>query len=191
MHKPLTLEQGKRLIRTAKNIIHSILLNSKFEIDPEFKKEFSFKSGCFVTLTINRKLRGCIGYPEAIFPLWKSLIDSAKNAAFFDPRFDALKLDEFKDVKIEVSVISEPELIKVNEPKDYIDNIQIGKHGLIVENGNNKGLLLPQVATEWNWDAVSFLENCSLKAGLMKNSWKEKSTKVYRFFGEIFSELNE
>lgn len=143
--------------------------------------------GCFVTLHKNKQLRGCIGFIKPIMPLYEQIIAAAKAAAFEDSRFSSLEKNELKDIEIEISVLTKPELIKVSKPEEYIKNIEIGKDGLIIK-GENSGLLLPQVATEWNFNQEQFLECLSEKAGLNKDAWKNPENKIYKFKAEIFSE---
>jgi uncharacterized protein len=143
--------------------------------------------GCFVTLHKNNQLRGCIGFPKPIMPLYEQIITASRAAAFEDPRFSPLTKNELKDIVIEISILTKPELIKVKEPEEYLSNIEIGKDGLIIQ-GKSSGLLLPQVATEYNFDAKQFLECVSEKAGMSKDEWKNSSNKIYKFHAEIFSE---
>ncbi|MBW3015032.1 AmmeMemoRadiSam system protein A [Candidatus Woesearchaeota archaeon] len=180
--------KGELLISLARDAIKAHFSNEKLKISEELKSEFSDKQGVFVTLTIDGELRGCIGFIEAIYPLYESVIKAAESAAFSDPRFKPLNEAEFKRLKVEVSVLTKPELIAVGKPEDYVKKIKVGRDGLIVEKGMYKGLLLPQVATEYNWDSKEFLEYTCQKAGLNKDAWKKPGVKVYRFECEIFHE---
>jgi len=143
--------------------------------------------GCFVTLHKNNQLRGCIGFPRPIMPLYEQIIAATKAAAFEDPRFTPLSEDELKDITIEISILTRPEIIKVNDPKEYIEKIEAGRDGLIIQ-GESSGLLLPQVATEYKMNAKQFLETLSEKADLEKDAWKNPANKIYKFHAEIFSE---
>jgi len=144
--------------------------------------------GCFVTLHKNSQLRGCIGFPRPIMPLFEQVIAATKAAAFEDPRFDPLDETELKDLNIEISVLTNPELIKVESQDDYIEKIKTDRDGLIVQYAGASGLLLPQVASEYGWNAVQFLEAVCDKAGISNDSWKKKECKIYKFKAEIFSE---
>ncbi len=152
------------------------------------------KSGVFVTIKkktrSGAKLRGCIGhiYPEA--PLIEATIDSAILAATNDPRFPPMTPKELVEALIEVTILTSPEEIKVNKPSEYLKKIEIGRHGLIVESGFRKGILLPQVPVEWNWDVEEFLIQLCGKAGLTPDCWCLEDTKLYRFESEIFKELS-
>jgi hypothetical protein len=135
-----------------------------------------------------KQLRGCIGYPQPTFPLVEATIDSAINAATEDPRFNPLSLKELDEVVFEVSVLTPPEAIEVNKPQEYVGKIKVGEHGLIVEKGFSKGLLLPQVPVEWGWCEEEFLCQCCMKAGLPPDTWLGKGTKIYKFTAIVFEE---
>ena len=144
--------------------------------------------GVFVTLSKNSELRGCIGFPEPVFPLGLAVRKAAVGAAFTDPRFPPVEEKELKDIKIEVSVLTLPEEIHAVDPQDYEDVIKIGKDGLIIEMHGQSGLLLPQVAAEWNWDVKEFLEQICHKAGLPPDAWLSDEAKLYKFETQIFTE---
>ena len=133
-------------------------IKSAFD-DKDMNPPKSEKAGVFVTLYKNDELRGCIGFPEPIEQLYKAVVDAARSAAFHDPRFPSLSKDELKDIKIEVSVLTEPELIEAASTEEYKDKIKIGEDGLIVKQGISSGLLLPHVATEYAWSSEEFLQN--------------------------------
>lgn len=184
----LTLEQGKKLIELAKKAIILKFENKTPELTDY--KEFSKKQGVFVTLKKNGELRGCIGYPLDYYPLNEAIIKAAVAAAFEDTRFPGLTKRELKDIAIEISVLTIPEKIEVKKPEDYLKKIKIGRDGLIVKNKFTQGLLLPQVAPEWEWNVLELLENTCLKAGLGRNEWKENDVEIYSFQAQIFTELN-
>lgn len=144
--------------------------------------------GCFVTLHKGRELRGCIGFIKPIIPLFEQIIAATKAAAFEDPRFEPLVEEELKDVNIEISILGRPELIKASSQEDYIDAIKVGKDGLIIQYYGSSGLLLPQVAKEYHWTPLQFLDAVSEKAGLGIGAWKSKDAKIYRFQAEVFGE---
>jgi AmmeMemoRadiSam system protein A len=139
------------------------------------------RRGAFVTLHLRGKLRGCIGQVEANKSLAGTVARCAISAARDDDRFNPVQSDEVAQLEIEISVLSPPKLITANE-------IVIGKHGLIVECGLFRGLLLPQVATERSWSAEKFLSETCLKAGLPKDAWKSAETQILGFTAEVFSE---
>jgi AmmeMemoRadiSam system protein B/AmmeMemoRadiSam system protein A len=179
----LNKNQRKRLLEIARNSIETYLkTNKKLEVtegDPMLIKE----TGAFVTLHEHGQLRGCIGNLVARSPLYLTVRDMAIEAAVGDPRFSPLEATELKDIEIEISVLSPLEKI------DSIDKIQLGTHGVIVIRGFNSGVFLPQVATDTGWSKEEFLSNlCSHKAGLPPDAWKDKSTEIYVFTAEVFSE---
>ncbi len=139
-------------------------------------------SGAFVTIHKFDDLRGCIGFVEAVKPLIETIVETAAHAAINDPRFLPLTSDDLEDIKIEISVLSPLKLI------EDVNEIQVGEHGILMEEGFNRGLLLPQVATEYNWDRETFLNQTARKARLPINAWKKKSTKIRIFTAEIFNE---
>lgn len=138
--------------------------------------------GVFVTITIDGELRGCIGYIRGYEPLTKSIKKMAKEAAFHDYRFGPLRDTEFDKIKLEISILSPMQ--KINS----IDEIVIGRDGLMITRQNNSGLLLPQVPIEYNWDLKTYLEHLCLKAGLPTNAYNLPGTIIYRFSAYIFSE---
>ena len=191
----MELEDGSELVRFARYAIKSYLEGkSKEEILSETDKEldrFNRNSGVFVTLDTypKKELRGCIGYPEPIYPLNRALVLSAISAATEDPRFPSLSKRELDSILVEVTVLTSPEKIEYKDPEDLVKKIQIGKDGLIAEKGIFRGLLLPQVPIEWKWNSEEFLSHTCQKAGLPTDEWKKGNVLFYKFQGEIFSEI--
>ena len=139
----------------------------------------------FVTLTLDRALRGCCGTLEPARPLLLDVWHNAQASAFHDPRFPPLRASELPEIRLELSVLSEPRSVT------GVEEIQVGRHGLIVRRGPRSGLLLPQVATEYGWDRDTFLSHTCLKAGLPENSWREPGTEIEIFGAEVFGEGRE
>lgn len=160
--------------------IEAKLNNEKLPDDIPTSKILLEKRGAFVTLKIDGQLRGCIGLIRAAKPLYEAVREMALAAAFDDPRFSPLTKAEFASIEIEISVLTP--LAKVNNIKE----IEVGRDGLIIRLDFHSGLLLPQVATEQDWDRITFLEQTCLKAGLPKNSYKEKNAEIYRFSADVF-----
>ena len=183
----LTQEDGDYLLKIAKEAIETFVkTNRKIEIPtdcPDYMKE---DLGVFVTLNKNQNLRGCIGYPEPIMPLINAVIDSAISAAVRDPRFPQVSENELNDLDYEITVLTKPQLIEVNTNEEYPIKVNIGEDGLIVEKGFFKGLLLPQVATEYNMDSEEFLSHTCMKAGISPNAWLNENVEIYKFQGQIF-----
>ena len=138
-------------------------------------------TGAFVTLKKHGELRGCIGTLECRRPLPDEVARVAASAALEDPRFEPVRPGELSDLDVEVSVLGPLERIDPLDPSA----IEIGRHGLVVEQGWRRGLLLPQVATEWGWDRQTFLDQTCVKAGLPRDAWRTAAT-VYRFAAEVF-----
>lgn len=188
-----SIDDGRFLVKVARSAITEYLSNRKtIDPPPDARKHLLEKSGVFVTLNSvrpRRQLRGCIGYPLPTEPLVVATINAAIEAATGDPRFEPVELSEFKnDVAVEVSVLTVPEELEAREPVERPKEIGIGCHGLIVGRGPYRGLLLPQVAPEWDWNAEEFLSQCCLKAGLPPDAWLDKSTKVEKFQAIVFEE---
>jgi len=189
----LSQEEGEYLVRLARKAVEEYLKNEKI-ITPskDTPQKLLERCGVFVTINSvkgqNKELRGCIGYPYPTTILAQAVIESAINSATQDPRFCPLRLEELDNVVFEVSVLTPPEQVKVKNLKEYVSQIKVGKDGLIIENGPCKGLLLPQVPIEWQWDEEEFLCQCCIKAGLPPDTWLLKNSKVYKFQAIIFEE---
>jgi AmmeMemoRadiSam system protein A len=140
--------------------------------------------GAFVTLTLGGHLRGCIGYVESSDPLVRTVASVAVKSAFEDPRFTPLTATEYGTVRVEISVLTPP--APVADPS----LIEVGRHGLIVELGRSRGLLLPQVAVEYGWDTAEFLAHTSRKAGLPADGWRRPGARILAFTAEVFGEAD-
>jgi len=193
MEFTLTDREGEFLVKLARKAVEENLKNGKIINPPEnVSPNLLEKRGVFVTINsiLNGKksLRGCIGFPYPVYPLVRAVVEAAVESATRDPRFPPMTMRELDHVVFEVSVLTEPELIKVESPSEYPSKIKIGEDGLIVERGFYKGLLLPQVPVEWGWDEEEFLCQCCMKAGLSPDCWVLKGTKIYKFQCVIFEE---
>ncbi len=189
----LTDEEGKFLVNLARKTAKQFLETGKKPKPPQdTPKKLFERTGVFVTISSLRgkekDLRGCIGYPYPTAPLVEAVIDNAINAATEDPRFESLSSNELNKVIFEVSVLTPPELVEAQNPKEYLSKIKVGEDGLILERGFYKGLLLPQVPVEWGWCEEEFLCQCCMKAGLPPDSWLTKDAKVYKFQAIVFEE---
>jgi AmmeMemoRadiSam system protein A len=143
---------------------------------------FSVVSGAFVTLKRDDELRGCIGYTEPREALGPTIVKCAIAAATRDARFPQVRMDEMEKIRIEVSVLS-PRF-----PVSDVSQIEVGVHGLFLTYGPNRGLLLPQVAVEHQWDRETFLRQTSRKAGLPPDSWTLPGVQIEAFMAEVFGE---
>ncbi|HSC29848.1 MAG TPA: AmmeMemoRadiSam system protein A [Vicinamibacterales bacterium] len=140
-------------------------------------------SGVFVTIRTRGELRGCLGTLECGERLVDEIARCAAEAASVDPRFPPVTVDELEEISIEVSVLGPLEPIDPNDPEAVV----IGMHGLVVEHGRRRGLLLPQVAIEWSWTREQFLSQTCIKAGLPVNAWR-RGAAVFRFAAEVFGD---
>ncbi len=185
----MKLEEVKELIDLGRSAVLRAFSGKEFNVPQYIKERYSEPKGVFITIKNypENKLRGCMGLPLPVYPLWYGVIYSSLQAAFNDPRFKSLRPEEFDKVIWEISILSPPEEMRV--PKEELPElIELGKHGLIVEFGERKGLLLPQVPIEQGWSAEEFLSYTCLKAGLPPDCWKWKETKIYRFSGKVYKE---
>lgn len=178
----LTLKEGEKLVNAARKAVENYFSKKDFKLNG-----FKDKKGVFVTLHEypSHELRGCIGFIEPIFSLNEGLVKVALSAAFSDPRFFPLRKEEMDKVIFEVSVLTMPEVMK----GDYVKQIKIGRDGLIAEYKGRRGLLLPIIASEYKWDAKTFLAQTCVKAGLDAGAWKDPNCKIYKFSTQVFSEV--
>lgn len=185
----LSLDEGIKAVTFAREVIEQYVKNNSTPLT-DLKGSFTEKQGAFVTIHTypDHDLRGCIGVPLPIMPLKEAIVEGAKSATR-DPRFPPLDESELSNIIIEVTILTKPEIIEVGQPQDYLSNIEIGRDGLIVEQGFFKGLLLPQVPVEQGWNKEEFLSHTCMKAGLMPDAWFDKNTKISKFSGQIFTEL--
>jgi len=189
----LTLEEGEFLIKLARRAAEEYLKTGEIiKMPKDVQPKLRERCGVFVTINSvrgkRRDLRGCIGFPYPTTPLAQAVIESAISSATRDPRFHPMTREELDHVVFEVSVLTPPELVEVENPQDYCSKIKVGRDGLIAERSPFKGLLLPQVPVEWKWDEETFLCQCCIKAGLPPDSWLLKGTRIYRFQAIIFEE---
>ena len=182
----LTLEEGKKAVRLAREAVELYVRDGKV-LEKRLGGKFEEKRGVFTTLNKNGMLRGCIGFPYPIKRLDEAIIESAISAAVNDPRFPPVKLKEMEEICVEVTVLTPPEKINA-KPVDLPKHVEIGRHGLLIKMGPFSGLLLPQVAVEFGFDAEEFLSHTCMKANLPPDCWLT-GAEVYRFEGQIFKEV--
>lgn len=174
-----TKEDGEVLLNLARKSIEEEFTR----VDPEMPSEKQFKQarGVFVTITKNGKLRGCVGFPYPQFPIAKAVYEAAKSAAFSDSRFEKIIKNELDEIKIEISVLSNPE-------ECVSKDIVVGRDGIMCNYLGYSGLLLPQVAVEYKLNRIEFLEALCNKAGIPKDTWHNKNFKLLKFSCQIFHE---
>lgn len=177
----LTVEERKELLEIARKTLEVYLDTGRMP-DVEVRNPALRKEGAaFVTLEKGNRLRGCIGYTEPRFPLYRTVMECAIAAATEDPRFPPVTREELDDLTIEISVLTPFREV------EKIDEIEVGRHGLMVIKGFHRGLLLPQVPVEYGWDRETFLSQTCVKAGLPPDEWK-KGVKILSFEAEVFGE---
>jgi len=177
---PLTEADQQTLLRMAREAIREQLAHRRLAEIPEPGEVLSQPCGAFVTLRKEKRLRGCIGYVEALRPLYTTVRECAVAAALHDPRFAPVTLAEVPELSLEISVLSPLEEIAS-------EKVEVGKHGLLISKGGYRGLLLPQVAVEWNWDREHFLEETCVKAGLPSDAWRH-GARIQAFTAVVFEE---
>jgi uncharacterized protein len=187
----LTAEQGRRLLAMARAAIGEHLATGQVMVGETAVPDLQQRAGVFVTLRQKddgrlskaARLRGCIGHVEPDQPLWQIVPLIAIKAATTDPRFPPLEPSELDNVALEISVLSPL------EPLDDVSGIELGVHGLVIESGWRRGLLLPQVPITFGWTKQEFLQGLCHKAGLPPNAWRK--AKLWRFTTTTFEEENE
>ncbi len=171
--------ERRQLLRWAHEAIRALLVGKELDTKAP-TAHLSEPRGAFTTLHIGGQLRGCIGFVEPRFPLYQTIYETARAAASEDPRFYPVDDRELPHLQIEISVMS---LLRPIRAEDVV----VGEHGLFISKGGRRGLLLPQVATEWGWDREQFLQQTCLKAGLPANAWRNGAT-IEAFTAEVFGE---
>ncbi len=181
---PLTEEERQTLLRLARQALESGVRGEALDAEvPGLTDALRAPQGAFVTLHKRGRLRGCIGHVRGDEPLYQTVRECAVAAALSDPRFPPVTPEEFPFMKIEISVLSEPQTVTPEQ-------IEVGRHGLFISQGRRRGLLLPQVAVELRWDREKFLEETCRKAGLPANAWQQGAT-IEAFTAEVFGESFE
>ena len=173
-------EERRILLRLAHAAIEAALEDRSLDLNPP-NEHLAENRGAFTTLHLRNKLRGCIGYVFPAQSLYRTVADTARSAAFDDPRFNPVTPDEAPELKVEISVLSP---LRPISPEEVV----IGKHGLVVTYGGRRGLLLPQVPVEWGWDRTIFIEQTCMKAGLPPDAWL-RGAELQGFTAEVFGDV--
>ncbi|MFC1511663.1 AmmeMemoRadiSam system protein B [Candidatus Latescibacterota bacterium] len=174
-------EEEKQVLRdVVEETLKSVVNGGPVPEYTDFSGRLGEQWGAFVTLTIKGQLRGCIGNIVGTQPLIKTVADMTRAAALEDPRFPPVSPRELPAIEYEISVLTPIRRV------ENLDNVVIGRDGLIITKGRNRGLLLPQVATEYGWDRTTFLEQTCVKAGLPRDAWKDGDTLIEMFSAQVF-----
>jgi len=180
--RELNAHEKKTLLEIARQaIVHGVKTGQEY-IEPREEKALNQRKGCFVTIKQNGQLRGCIGNFQSELPLFKEVAHMAQASSAKDPRFYPLKEDDLGNFNLEISVLSP--LRKI----DDIEEIEVGTHGVYIEKSFYRGVLLPQVAIEHNWDRMTFLKQTCIKAGLPTDAWEAEDADIYVFSAQVFGE---
>jgi AmmeMemoRadiSam system protein A len=174
-------EERRAMLALARATILSTFTGTSVKLPEPRPRCFSLRRGAFVTIRVYGKLRGCIGVIEGSEPLHDTIAHCAESAAFRDSRFSALRSDEMDGLQIEISILSELAPLTPEQ-------VEIGRHGLLIASPHRHGLLLPQVAVEHRLSREEFLEETCRKAGLPEDAWKRTDTHLFGFTCEIFQE---
>jgi AmmeMemoRadiSam system protein A len=172
-------DERRLLLGLAHEALLSTLERREIRLDPP-TDHLNQPRGAFTTLYLHGELRGCVGYVLPVSPVYRAVADTARAAAFEDTRFEPVTLPEARELKIDLSILSPPRPIDA-------EDVEIGRHGLLVSMNGRRGLLLPQVPVEHHWDRVTFLEQTCRKAGLPLDAW-QKGASIEAFTAEIFGE---
>jgi len=186
---PVAVEAGEfspderaLLVRLAHEAIVSALEGREISLDPP-SAHLAEARGVFTSLYLHRELRGCVGYVFPSCPVYRAVAETAQAAAFDDNRFLPVTPEEAAELEIELSVLSPPRAI-------HAEDVEVGRHGLLISMAGHRGLLLPQVPVEHGWDRLTFLEQTCRKAGLPRDAWQRGAT-IEAFTAEVFGEKGQ
>jgi len=179
----LTTEEQKELLRIARETIVAHVTGISIPVVAHAPRGLKHKHGCFVTIKQRGQLRGCIGNFVSDKQLYQLVQEMAISAATRDPRFYPMKPGDLDNFELEISVLSALKKIA------SVDNIVVGKHGIYIVKNHSRGVLLPQVATEYGWDRDTFLRHTCIKAGLPEDAW-QKDCEIYTFTALVFGEAS-
>ncbi|MDD5284726.1 MAG: AmmeMemoRadiSam system protein A [Desulfuromonadaceae bacterium] len=181
MPELLTKKEQNELLKIARDTIVSYVTSGKVPVLETASKGLNLETGCFVTIKQKGQLRGCIGNFVSDKPLYKLVQEMAVSAATRDPRFYPMKAHDLADFELDISVLSPL------EKASSVEEIQVGIHGIYIVKGSYRGVLLPQVATDYGWDRDEFLRHTCIKAGLPENAW-QGDCEIFIFSALVFGE---
>jgi hypothetical protein len=182
MHQALSTQHQSILLAIARQSIACCVRTGQLCVEPREEKALNARLGCFVSIKKDGRLRGCIGNFQSQWPLYREVAEMACAAATKDPRFYPMEETDLDKFHVEISVLSPLQKI------DDIQAIQVGTHGLYIEKGFHRGVLLPQVAVEYGWDRDTFLQQTCTKAGLPANAWDSENADIYIFSAQVFGD---
>lgn len=178
----LSKTDATRLLEIAREAICHRVTGEDYAPVPQEEKALNERAGCFVTIKQNGRLRGCIGNFQSHQPLFHEVAAMAAASATEDPRFQPMQPNDLNNFKLEITILSPLKKI------EHTDQIEVGIHGIYIEKGFHRGVLLPQVAVEYGWDRKTFLQQTCLKAGIAADAWQLPETEIYIFNGQIIHE---
>ncbi len=176
---PLNEADQERLLRLATDVLEESVRTYELSEIEAPGGALGENCGAFVTLWKAGRLRGCIGYIEPRKPLYQTVRECAMAAALQDPRFEPVQPEELPTLRVEISVLSP--IFQISP-----EQVEVGRHGLMISQGRRRGVLLPQVPVEWNWDRERFLEETCCKAGLPPDAWRHGAN-IEAFTAQVFS----
>lgn len=174
-------EEKKELLQLARRTIETYLRDGNKEVPETSNQKFLEQRGVFVTLHKHEDLRGCIGYPLPVKPLIEAVVDNAVSSATEDPRFNTVTFGELDHIDIEISILTVPQKVA------GVEDVQVGRDGIIISKGFMRGLLLPQVPVEQGWDLEEYISHGCMKAGLPMDEW-QRGVQIETFQGTVFGE---
>lgn len=188
----LDLETGRTLVSLAREQVERSTRSQNPEIDaaPTATVLDTTVGGVFVTIKRGETLRGCIGRVEEVEAIPQTVAEAAIDAALRDPRCPPVDASELDEITLSTTVLSDPEPVSVDAPAQYLEAIDVGRHGLIVSDETRRGLLLPQVPVDRDWDARTFLSATCQKAGLPESAWRRGDCDIERFTARVFTETS-
>jgi len=172
-------EERALLLKLAHQAIAATLEQREISLNPP-TQHLAEQRAAFTTLYYHGRLRGCVGHVRAAESLWATVADTARAAAFEDTRFDPVTSDELPHLRVSLSILSPLKPVRAEE-------VEVGRHGLLISLHGRRGLLLPQVPVEYGWDRLTFLEETCHKAGLPADAWRKGAT-IEAFTAEVFGE---
>ena len=185
--EPLTVAEKQFMLDLARRAVASAAAHADPPEVKDVAPRLAEKQACFVTLTTDGSLRGCIGHLMPRLPLYQAVIESARNAALHDPRFPPVQIAEINGLRIEISVLTQPTAVSSRSPEDLLSQLQPGQHGVMLQIGPRLATFLPRVWAQIP-DKVQFLDRLAEKAGCSSTAWREKEATISIYHAECFEE---